>query len=437
MTNRELPCGTRPLTLRLVLGSSLLLVAIGGCSPAPAAEWVEPESTVFAPAHASATAVGEPLWSKGDAWSVAALPRLVIGQDDTQPEYQFRSVRSGTLLEDGAVLVVDAGLAAVRLYRADGTFGMAYGRRGRGPGEFETPVNVIQGPAGSIHVWDGSLWRRTHFSADGEVEGTDRYDPAKDGLYPADGLYPETLVQSSDGWLALMLSSKGGAKGAVAGKDGSKPPAATSLRPRAALALHRFGEPVLQFIVPAEGPAEIEVDMPWGPTLVRPVLSPTTVFAVDPRGGRICMGDQAAPVIACHDAEGGVVAVRLPGEREVLRTDSPEVERWLEETTEVFSAKLERTEAERGLARVPVPSFYPWFGEMQIDRRGNLWVSAPRSGEDGRMWRVFDSRLVLLGEVTLPEMTVLEITDSAILGVATNELGVQTVVVYDLDRLPG
>ena len=369
-------------------------------------------------------------------WRLAAAPVVVIGADDSQPEYQFRSVRSGAVREDGSVVVADADLADVRLYDPRGGYLMSYGARGRGPGEYQNPVNVVLAADDAVHVWDGALWRRTRFSADGELLSADRYDPTEEGLYPAAGMYPEQVRQTGDGWLGIQLAGKVVAKGAAGAKGAGDPTGGptNSNRGQAGVALHRFGQPALEFMIASEGPAEVDVAMPWGPMPIQPPTSPGTRFAIDPRGGRVCMGDQAAPIVACYDQDGRTRSVRLEVERRPLTAAAPEVERWRAATGDLLAMKVDRAQVEQGLRNVPIPSFYPWFGELVVDALGNLWVSDAYAGPEGRVWQVFDGELDLLGALTLPDMTILEIKAETVLGVIEGALGVQTVAVFRLDR---
>ena len=68
------------------------------------------------------------------------------------------------------LLVVDELEAQVRLYGQDGSLRTVIGRRGEGPGEFETPVSVSRAMDGRIVVADPSLSRISFFSPGGRLE---------------------------------------------------------------------------------------------------------------------------------------------------------------------------------------------------------------------------------------------------------------------------
>ena len=97
-------------------------------------------------------------------------------------------------------------------------------------------------------------------------------------------------------------------------------------------------------------------------------------------------------------------------------------------------------ESQRGmfaayLELVEYPSHKPVLGRMHVDRQGYLWVIEPSHGEEGMRMSVFDPDGVWLGFVALPAW--LQITDIGpdyVLGTTRDELGVESVVMYTLDR---
>lgn len=68
------------------------------------------------------------------------------------------------------LLVVDQPEAQVRLYGRDGSLRAVMGRRGEGPGEFQTPVSASRAIDGRIVVADPSLSRISFFSPDGSFD---------------------------------------------------------------------------------------------------------------------------------------------------------------------------------------------------------------------------------------------------------------------------
>ena len=85
---------------------------------------------------------------------------------------------------------------------------------------------------------------------------------------------------------------------------------------------------------------------------------------------------------------------------------------------------------------VPPVDAYPAFNEILSDRLGYLWVREYRmSDEEAAVWTVFDSEGRVLGLVETPAgLNVFEIGEDYVLGSAENDLGVEYVRVWGLDR---
>ena len=85
----------------------------------------------------------------------------------------------------------------------------------------------------------------------------------------------------------------------------------------------------------------------------------------------------------------------------------------------------------------PLAESFPAISAIEVDLLDNLWVreySLP--GEEGRaLWTVFDPDGLVLGLVeTPPELVIYEIGEDYILGKVSDELGVEYVQVWGLDR---
>jgi hypothetical protein len=106
-------------------------------------------------------------------------------------------------------------------------------------------------------------------------------------------------------------------------------------------------------------------------------------------------------------------------------------------TEELASADASfRQERARSLEEMPYPATFPAFADLIADAAGNLWVlDYPRPGNDERRWAVFAPDGPALGTVTTPPaLRVLEIGEDYLLGVWQDELDVEYVRLYRLDR---
>ena len=97
-----------------------------------------------------------------------------------------------------------------------------------------------------------------------------------------------------------------------------------------------------------------------------------------------------------------------------------------------------RTRMARLPEQPPVDS-YPAFEEIMTDRDGYLWVREYRMfGEGAMVWTVFDSEGRIQGLVETPVgLDVFEIGEDYVLGLVEDELGVEYVQLWSLDREAG
>ena len=88
---------------------------------------------------------------------------------------------------------------------------------------------------------------------------------------------------------------------------------------------------------------------------------------------------------------------------------------------------------------MPLMDSYPAFEEIMGDRAGYLWVREYRMfGEGDVVWTVFDPEGRIQGLVETPaELDVFEIGEDYVVGVVEDELGVEYVQLWGLDRGAG
>lgn len=88
---------------------------------------------------------------------------------------------------------------------------------------------------------------------------------------------------------------------------------------------------------------------------------------------------------------------------------------------------------------MPLPEAFPAFEGVLADALGFLWVEDYRlPGEPSPAWTVFDPEGRVLGLVELPPaLTVFEIGEDYVLGRVSDELGIEYVRLWPLDRSDG
>src|SRR6185503_10673742 len=64
------------------------------------------------------------------------------------------SPRGIAVAPDGDVLIADTNNHRIQRYAPSGEFRLAFGRMGRGPGEFNVPSGIAVDPAGHVYVSD-------------------------------------------------------------------------------------------------------------------------------------------------------------------------------------------------------------------------------------------------------------------------------------------
>jgi len=99
-----------------------------------------------------------------------------------------------------------------------------------------------------------------------------------------------------------------------------------------------------------------------------------------------------------------------------------------------------RAAAEEELAALKLPEHFPLYDAMLADPEGNLWVRDyywPREDEP-QLWTVFSTRGTWLGSVVTPGgLNVTDISADHIVGVMSDDLGVETVWVHRLSKPSG
>ena len=85
----------------------------------------------------------------------------------------------------------------------------------------------------------------------------------------------------------------------------------------------------------------------------------------------------------------------------------------------------------------PLPESFPAFSALEVDALGYLWVREYNlpGDEDRALWAVFDPEGLVQGFVeTPPGLVIYEIGEDYILGKMQDELGVEYVHLWGLER---
>lgn len=329
----------------------------------------------------------------------------------------FESVRYGRLLPDGRAVVADVGGLFLRIYAPSGTRLAQMGRRGGGPGEFQSIYALWLTPQQAIAVWDGRTRRFTSFAATGELVATQqiRQDAmaARNlelflGTFSNGDLLlgdlrldrrPQPGEVVPERWVLGRFSPAGEFRGAAGEVRGM-------FRTRRS-------------------------PMPFSP-IARAALRADSLWAIDGFDTELRIS-----------APGGAAVRRIAlpwTARRPPRDPWPMLEARLSENTKQFYREL--------LDEAPRTDQLPMVGGLLLDDRGQLWVKEYEPTLDaiwgkgnalnigpGGTWRVLGRDGRWLASVRLPDNLIpLDVRAGRLLAVERDELDVERVVVRTVVR---
>ncbi|MEQ9398111.1 MAG: hypothetical protein RJQ04_02995 [Longimicrobiales bacterium] len=353
--------------------------------------------------------------------AVGAEPILEIGALGGDEAYQLFLVSDAVRLDDGTVVVANAGSREVKVYEADGSHRTTFGGAGRGPSEFGYPAGILPVGPDTVMVFD--RLDRVTFTTSGEFVGRITHRPEDlDDLIP--GGFVEGGMWLPDGSLAAPIHQR------QAGPPSPGPryrPRMTFVRVRPEAAeidtLGVFGGVEQQFVAVAG--AE------W-PRATVPPFATNTWWSMKARDGSVLLADNAEPQVRIYGPDGGLTLVRWRAEPEPVRAD--EVERVLDAwRTGWASERLE--ENERLWAGMDVPDTKPYYVRAFHGRDGSVWVVASDPTLDPTTaYLVFGADGIYRGRATFPDRFMVEDAGPDwVLGVARDENDVEVLRMYALE----
>jgi hypothetical protein len=376
-----------------------------------------------------------PAWVR--PWTVIDSPSLRIGHTAGSPEQDLYRVTSALRLSDGRLVVANGGTNEIRWYSSSGDLLRASGGDGDGPGEFRRLGHVIPFSRDSVAASDFILPRYSVYDGDGNfVRTVTQRAVERQMLAPA--------ARFSDG-TSLWTTS-----GFVLGADGP-------------IRVERLITSVYRISADG-GSAEAVASLPW----LEQVIAPSG--GVRPDGSEVIgrshrafgrsswvvadaegwiFADNTAPEIEVRAIDGSLTRIiRWPAEpRLVTHEDIQRDAEWsFASSSRQEPAVRERVRRAREAHPAP-PDTMPWFGcaptpscpgrPVLLDTDRNLWVQEYRPPAEGlsNRYEVFDSAGVWLGAVTMPaDLEVLSIAYDHVVGVVRDDLDVESVAVYAIEK---
>lgn len=366
-----------------------------------------------------------PLWSPEEGWWVEEV--LQVGGNPAVPETLFGYVADVAVDGEGRLYVLDQQARAVRVFDAAGGLVRTLGGPGEGPGELGALANSVLVRDGEVWVADWGQDRMNRYAADGTVlpsfplphaPGTRSWwEEGADG-----GVYVRTLSMApgSDGvWQGrdhlLRLS---GAPGGLVSAD-----------------------TILAFAYDAP-----DLGTPGSPRLPPVVNAPAWTVLPDGSVAWTTLDAAEVRLVAPDGTErrvrstGWVAHPPSDGERAALRI-------LVGERLEMLGGTAEAVD------RLPVdfPPTLPVLTDLRVGPGGTIWAQRagpvrevhpmalnaadPPRGWGGTAWEVLSPEGRYQGTLELPpRFRVMAITDSTVVGVQSDPLRVDRVLILELHR---
>jgi hypothetical protein len=354
----------------------------------------------------------------------ASIPGTPIGIDPDQAIqvgvtagdtlYELHHVATPFVTSNNTLVIPLRDANSIREFSPNGEFIRSLGGPGSGPGEFR--ILIAAWPRGdTIEAYDFRLRRITRFLPDGSVQVV-----TLEAALPDLSMAPSAL---GDGWVV------GGVAEAGPGR-------------RDRMVFHRFvrAGSDLGEIASIDGMARYEAPGFRGPE----PLSPRPFFAVG--NDRVYVAESLTPRIRVLDSHGAALqelawepaSGPAPGEILAAVVDSA-----------ITAAAPDQAAALRTrLEAAPSPERLSVFWNLIVDELGFVWVQRyeplrhaavlgglSESRGAGGSWQIFSPNGVAAGVVEMPpDLQPVQITANAIVGIARDDLGVESVRVHTLQR---
>ncbi len=397
----------------LLLGPVLLAGCGGDATAVPAAERADSAGVEVV--------INQPLpETDGPAWRIEESPDLAIGVIEGEPEYQLYEVRGAHRFPDGRIVVANGGTHQLRFYGPDGAHLEDVGGEGDGPGEFRGIRRLDAFAADSLAVYD---WRNRTLSVfDPEGGFVRSFRPSA----PGDEGVPTPMLVLPDGRPLLRAAN------VVRPGESSSGPVRDPMTLIFGTAAGEAGDSLGTFAGP-----EAQILTGEGFVAIRELLFGRDLH-VAAAADRIAVGNDDTYSVRLYRSDGTlerIVRLDVPN-RPIGEADYARVR---EEVLAGIEDEGGRSRTRRMFDDMPRKETLPAFDALRIDPDGNLWVARARiPGEEQPEWFVHRPDGQLVARVrTPPDVEVLEIGRDHLLGVHTDDLDVERIVVHALDRTPG
>jgi len=352
----------------------------------------------------------------GTPVGLSEAPILVVGERADDPDHEFDRVLMPFLLPNGDIGVPLQSASTIRFFSPQGEFVRAIGSPGQGPGEFAA-LTAAWTRGDTIEVFDSSLKRVTRF---------------------VPGLSPETILLDA---IASLQSAAPGLDNGTWILYGVKQVQRSG---RDLIGVHQFapdGNHVSELLENTGFRRHLH-DGGSGPD----PISPRSV--VRSGGNRVYVAETLAPRITVLDLATGE-AESIVWEPHTVLSHGEAVTLAQEGTASPGHQPMDPSWTLASFRALTGAEQVPVFSDLLIDGREFIWVRDydPRvhatnvggltSPGAGGEWWILDSDGGRLNTVAIPEdFEPVSIDSDHLIGVRRDELGVESVRVYRIERSP-
>lgn len=350
---------------------------------------------------------------EGTPRSISPEALFTVGTVQGDSTEQLHNVVTPFPLDGGRLAVPQGSSNTILIFDEEGTLQRTLGGTGEGPGEFAA-LDGAWVVGDTIEAWDFKLKRITQF-------------------FPGDSVRVVPLEQV--GGVQRAIPGRLGNSWAVMGVESA------GFGTRDELVVHQFdlnGEH-LGPLTGTKGMTRFRTSATAGPD----PLSPRPLFAVS--GGRLFVGETFTPRIQVFNADGDSVSTV---KWTPLSTVSPEEAFQVIVDSAVARAESDQREDRRTeLESFPVREQVSVFWDMKVDDHGYIWIQpydparhsllfqGMRRAGPGGTWTVLSPDGEPQTTITVPDgVQPITIADDRVVGIRTNELGVEFVTVHALQR---
>ena len=356
-----------------------------------------------------------PLWGDSSLWSIDPDPRVDLTRSGSGPSHEFFRVRDVRQRPDGSAVVADRGSQEVRLYSSSGEFLGSVGGTGDGPGEFRN-LSKVEPSADRILALD-QRGRVTVFTPD--LVPTHTFDVA-DRVFDLHDLHDGTVLVEVRSLTEIE-------------------PGPQIIRGSSALLRYDLSGARIDSVGLIAGYEEVRRMIDDRPILGPPLFGREGHLAAN--GDVILVGSADLMEVRELSVIGDVVRIlRIPDYPLGVTDEEVSAEREAQFDVELPPGATFPPPIRRFIEELPAPAARPAYADILVDPSGAVWLELHRGrSEQGRpqAWLVLDADGTWLGTVEAPDdFAVMDITMDAVLGVWTDELGVEHPQVLTLARTP-